>query len=529
MKVFITKSYVDFSLSNKQNKYTDIAKKLDVQEMGIPVCKMGEGASYSLSHSMKLLDGMIAPVQSKDLVLIQLPTGNGVEFENRFIQKIIAYARKEPVILWGDETYYLKNKEFLATNLDQYLIKNDLEGFQNILLNCITKHTEKIECFEKKEEDFIHIGFTLQDVQGTSYIRTLAAIESIIENTEQPLYFHIVCDSIASSTLQGNFSDLVEGSGHQLEFNQINSEKFSVIENFNYTKASYLSSFFPMLFSKLKKIIYLDNDIYVNLDIIELWKQDLSNVCLAAVRDTYDGLNPLSCTLNHISSDTYFNSNVLIMNLENIRKYGDLSDALIQYCKNYPQSELPVQDAYNVIFRNSILFIDEKFNQTVYSFKYNSIGKEQAIWYYMHTENKLYDRTKLDFQYNQVLANISDEANCAHYNEEESRLDLFNRKSLLMQFITCLQQNKKEIVFYVNDSFDFNKINKVFGENRNYSYFETLTDEIANQIQNKVIIVDSHADKECSIEKLEQKGFIQGKNYFILSQLFHFREGGFEF
>ena len=50
------------------------------------------------------------------------------------------------------------------------------------------------------------------------------------------------------------------------------------------------------------------------------------------------------------------------MNLENIRKKGDLHTQTIEYLKEHPESDLPDQDALNVIYKDDTLLIDENWN-----------------------------------------------------------------------------------------------------------------------------------------------------------------------
>ena len=77
----------------------------------------------------------------------------------------------------------------------------------------------------------------------------------------------------------------------------------------------------------IKKILYFDSDTVINLDVNKLFEIELNDKPLAAVSETKaTGISPKAggylplCAEGIISGDDYFNSGVLIMNLEQIRK-----------------------------------------------------------------------------------------------------------------------------------------------------------------------------------------------------------------
>ena len=84
-----------------------------------------------------------------------------------------------------------------------------------------------------------------------------------------------------------------------------------------------IASTFRLLLSKLispavEKIIYLDADTIVNLDIRELWRVELEDKPLAAIPDALPQTVPL-CQDGFVKFENYFNSGVLLMNLEKWR------------------------------------------------------------------------------------------------------------------------------------------------------------------------------------------------------------------
>ena len=119
-----------------------------------------------------------------------------------------------------------------------------------------------------------------------------------------------------------------------------------------------------------KKAIYLDCDIAVNTDIAELWSICVDDVSLAAVKDT--GIyakrkkihNRLRRWIMSHDEEKYFNSGVLLMNLERIRQKHDLMEEAVRFLNRYRScADFPDQDFLNMLFRDDALLIDKRFNK----------------------------------------------------------------------------------------------------------------------------------------------------------------------
>lgn len=99
-----------------------------------------------------------------------------------------------------------------------------------------------------------------------------------------------------------------------------------------YSEAIYYRLFAPYILVEYDKILYLDCDLVVEHDLIDLWKSNLENNYIAAVRDigvmlhyyTRDKrqlpLEYFEDTLEGINPEGYFNSGVLIMDFSSFRK-----------------------------------------------------------------------------------------------------------------------------------------------------------------------------------------------------------------
>jgi lipopolysaccharide biosynthesis glycosyltransferase len=124
--------------------------------------------------------------------------------------------------------------------------------------------------------------------------------------------------------------------------------------------------------TNLSKIIYLDCDVVVNLDIAELWNIDISNLALAAVPDVVLVRRNRQRLRGRVRSwamrydaQNYFNAGVLSMNLDRIRRsHKNMPKEAETFLRRYRLcADYPDQDFLNAAFRGQILYIDERFNR----------------------------------------------------------------------------------------------------------------------------------------------------------------------
>ena len=138
--------------------------------------------------------------------------------------------------------------------------------------------------------DVIHVALAFCDPKGTYCRHAAVVMASIFENTSNKVCVHIIHDD----TLTNNNREKLEKitSTYRQTVNFLNVENMF---NSNKIDAQRLADMGArgMLFRLLipdiiheEKIIYLDCDIVVTLDISELWQIPLKGCAVAVVRDT---------------------------------------------------------------------------------------------------------------------------------------------------------------------------------------------------------------------------------------------------
>lgn len=185
------------------------------------------------------------------------------------------------------------------------------------------------------------------------------------------LFCHKKSDSVYNIFILTN--DLNEQSINLLKslkntnFNISVIDKSNIIEKFNnlnverhVTVTAILKFFLPEIFNDLDKILYLDSDILVQADLSELININIPACYAAVVKDILCKVNTHHMAKYNIPNKYYFNSGVLLLNLELMRR-DNISDSLIDYRINKPNHFMD-QDTFNAVIGHKVKYISYKYN-----------------------------------------------------------------------------------------------------------------------------------------------------------------------
>ena len=240
----------------------------------------------------------------------------------------------------------------------------------------------------------IHICFGLHDGDGkySKFIGTSMA--SIFETTNLAVTIHILHDATLTDDNRENFSELAEKYNQSVEFYDVEKlcpdeiaflrEKLADKINTRFS----IGAFYRLLIKKILKtgkIIYLDADIIVNLDISELWQQDLTNFPVAAVPEI-DATQKFIITdkflLNKgiVEVKDYFCSGVIMFNLDKLDDKFFYDGA--QFLADNPACESPDQDILNAFFSKNYLKLAQKFDSFVIIDRRLNLPVTEKIYHY---------------------------------------------------------------------------------------------------------------------------------------------------
>ncbi|WP_029542528.1 glycosyltransferase [Selenomonas sp. AB3002] len=229
----------------------------------------------------------------------------------------------------------------------------------------------------ENENQMIHVCYGIHDENGT-YSKILGtSMCSIFNNTDSYLTVHILYDDSLSIENRNLMIKLTRSYGQMIIFHKVDLKNsvssYEYMANSGHTSATFYRLMLPeILTDDIKKIIYLDADTIVNLDIVELWNQsmeisdEIASIC--AVRDawlTTTGRKILEDTVGkYIDVDDYFNAGVLVMNLEKIRLHGNgyllhMADKIL---REHPEWRYYDQDILNYLFSGKCHILPNCYN-----------------------------------------------------------------------------------------------------------------------------------------------------------------------
>ncbi len=249
----------------------------------------------------------------------------------------------------------------------------------------------------------IHVCFALYDKTGRYSKFTGTAMLSIFENTASEVTVHILHDNTLPAENRDKFIYIAGRYGQRVKFYNVAelcADKLAkMVELVPAVKTARVSvgAFYRLLAPQvlpndIEKIIYLDADIIVNLDIRELWNIELADKPLAAANESkIDAARlKLSIAIKYlivqklVAYDDYFNSGVLLMNLNVLRQAEELIMSGIKWRGEHPQCIWFDQEILNYLFAKDYVKLSEKFDVfvDVERTKSAAVKPRRAIYHY---------------------------------------------------------------------------------------------------------------------------------------------------
>ena len=244
----------------------------------------------------------------------------------------------------------------------------------------------------------IHVCFGLHDKTGRYSKFTGTTLTSIFENTNSEVTAHILHDDTLTDDNRERFSKLAERYNQRVEFHNVEKlcpDEINNIVNLRpvikkawFSVAAIYRLLIPQLISAdVEKIIYLDSDIIVNLDINELWQIELGEKILGVIPESLNGINTAErfnlCRDGLIKAEDYFNSGVLLIN---VKLFRDMQSHLmdgIKFIAAHDQYISFDQDILNYCFAARALKLPAKFNRFLETANVNGEGVvERNIYHY---------------------------------------------------------------------------------------------------------------------------------------------------
>ena len=287
-------------------------------------------------------------------------------------------------------------------------------------------------------------------------------ISSICYNTKHFINFYIL-DSNIKKFNKIRINNLTKKFKNcNIEFIKIDTEKY--FSNFKINKQWNINTYFRFLIPELKqniqKAIYLDCDIVVLDDIVQLYEENLENKIIGAIPEYHYTVSAVlntvknKCDIN--CNHKYFNAGVMLIDCDKWRQ-NSVTTKLFEIEKKY---------------RDKLTFLDQDVLNKCFEHNYMELNIKYNI---MHSSDD--DIEKFNINLQNAIKNINDNIvirhvvgitkpwkNC-HYGDCNKYIDCFNEFWFFAEMTEFYVGLKEEFMCYlINNNVKIFKL-KIFGLN----------------------------------------------------------------
>lgn len=211
-------------------------------------------------------------------------------------------------------------------------------------------------------------------------------LTSLFENNKsEKINVYLFTDGLTENSL-ARLMQLVESYHSRLTVKTVDMQKLKDFplqdsKGLRYSLAAYYRIMMvELLPADVKKIIYLDCDLIVRSRIRELWETDVEDYAIAAIDDAKFTAVDACMRLDIGLDEYYYNSGVLVANLDYWRKHN-VSEKLLDFINNHRDKiKIVDQDALNAVLSGKRRKLSIKWNmlECFYSV-HDSMTEEQKL------------------------------------------------------------------------------------------------------------------------------------------------------
>ena len=187
----------------------------------------------------------------------------------------------------------------------------------------------------------------------------MVTIASVLQQNDDCHVF-VLTEHLSESN-KSKFKTLAEYYHQKIEVKEISSRIVSGLnESSRFPKSIYFRFLLPEILPEEDRVLYLDCDILVRENISDFYNTDLVGYACAAIEDQRG--DDITIHNRIFMFSRYFNSGVLLMNLDYWRKHN-VAQLFIDYLRQYPERcWFPDQDALNAVLEGKVKFMDYRYN-----------------------------------------------------------------------------------------------------------------------------------------------------------------------
>jgi lipopolysaccharide biosynthesis glycosyltransferase len=197
------------------------------------------------------------------------------------------------------------------------------------------------------------------------------SMRSIADNAAAgvPIHYHVVTSGISDADLHAlcSTANAVTGRDVQLSFSEFDPAPVAHLTRSKIvTRTAYAPLFLgELLPSDVTRCVYVDCDLAFERDIVELWDTDLDGSCIGAVRNGSAEEDQWYQRRLGLATATYFNSGVLLVDVDKWRRIGAGPRALAEAARVGDRLILHDQDALNCALHGDWMPLPHHWNTWV--------------------------------------------------------------------------------------------------------------------------------------------------------------------
>lgn len=307
----------------------------------------------------------------------------------------------------------MENKTEIKAKNEEEITTENLVGTENV-----GESDNACESNKNDENKIIPVFFATDD----NYVPFLAvSIKSLLVNANPDYFYniHVLTDGISEENQEKLQGVMTENS--KLIFDNVSEHVKKIRARLDatlrdyYTVSIFYRIFIASLYPEYKKAIYLDCDIAVIGDISKMYNIDLGDNIVGAVPDdviaSCEPYQRYATEAVGVYYEKYFNSGVLLMNLDKYREEKIKERFIFLLIKYNFTTVCPDQDYLNVLCKDKVLYlergwdrmsIDRNYDGEIYLIHYNNFFKP---WYYddIPYEEYFWEYAKLTPYYDEIL------------------------------------------------------------------------------------------------------------------------------
>ncbi|NQG98115.1 SP_1767 family glycosyltransferase [Streptococcus suis] len=256
----------------------------------------------------------------------------------------------------------LQHKHTAEHNFDQDIILTaDRDYLQQIVLDLTGEVVPTVS--DRKTLD---IAFSVNNRYAQYLGATILSI--LAHHPEEVIRVHVLYKEISQTILQ-DLQHLADQTPHlQLYFHLLDHQQFSAIpiRTEQFPIESFSRFLLPELLGHLDRILYLDVDILVHGNLMEVFQTDLEEFAIGAVveADIFKYYQWYLDSIGFAATDAYFSSGVLLMDLNKMRQDGTTNQLIAMALEKARDYKFPDQDILNLYYKGNFKQLSPAYNYT---------------------------------------------------------------------------------------------------------------------------------------------------------------------